>query len=234
MLSKDESSEQPFLDDDSGPVAWRETKSPPVFNIKQALLLVGTAVFSIATTIAISLAIFPHTSYYTPPSALTVPGQILECGTSASEARALGCEFDIMHYSWTPAPCFNRTLSEEYWNGLVSNGIEFWSDYHKNGVLPYDEILAAKHEFAYTSWVLHLKHCQYLIHRQLQTLASGGPVDNLSRNISHSVHCLGEIRTPPDVKTMILTGTGYMKCAYGAGDIGPVYSNAFMEKVESR
>lgn len=225
VFSRDDSSQQPFLDDGSPSVAWKESKTSSSLYAKQVFLFVGTALLSIAATAVVLLTVFKHEINYAQPPPSVISDQILECGTSAQEARERGCVFDIMHYSWTPAPCFNQTLSEEYWNGLVSNKIKFWSDPYKSHVLPYEEILAAKHEYSYTSWLLHLKHCQYLIHRQLQSLTYNGLVDNLSRNISHSEHCLQEIRSPPDVKTMLFTGIAYLKCAKGVGDIGPIFWN---------
>ncbi|KAF8850042.1 hypothetical protein BDZ45DRAFT_752120 [Acephala macrosclerotiorum] len=153
--SEDDLSQEPFLGDEPRHMPSRKPN------------ITATAVFF--TSIRSSKDIARET-------ALVNPEHILDCGTSGGEARARGCVFDIMHYSWIPAPCYNDTLSQQYWDGLKSHGIEFWNDTTKTHVLPYEEILAAEHEYVYTSWLLHLKHCQYLLHRQFQTLTYGGSV----------------------------------------------------------
>ncbi|KAK0124175.1 hypothetical protein ONS95_009157 [Cadophora gregata] len=221
--SKDDESQQPFLPENIA--VSKGAKIPSSFRIKHVVILIATAISSI-TILGLFYAVLRHPDPTPiPTSSSVVPDQILECGTSASEARSKGCVFDVMNYAWIPTPCFNKTLSDEYWEGLVSHGIEFWSDASRSELLSHEDILAARHEYSYTSWLLHLKHCQYLIHRQLQCLTYGTPVDNVSRNISHAEHCLEEVRSPGDIKTMLFTGTAYLKCAQGVGDIGPIYWN---------
>lgn len=222
--SEDDLSQEPFLSDEPQDIPSRKTKASVSFGAKQLFLLVGTAIISVAAT-AVFFTSIGSSSNLGRETASVNPEYILDCGTSGDEAQARGCVFDIMHYSWIPAPCYNDTLSQQYWDGLKSHGIEFWNDTTKMHVLPYEEILAAKHEYVYTSWLLHLKHCQYLLHRQFQTLTYGGPVDNASRNVSHSEHCLEEVRSPSDVKTMLYTGMAYLRCAQGVGDIGAIYWN---------
>jgi len=222
--SKQDESHQSFLPESKIDHPVQEIRSHSLYRTKHVVLLIATAIFSI-TIVGLFLAALTHPEVPIQTSSSFVPDQVLECGTSAPEARAKGCVFDVMNYAWIPAPCFNKTLSDEYWEGLVSHGIEFWSDSSRSEVLSHEDILAARHEYSYTSWLLHLKHCQYLIHRQLQCLTYGTPVDNVSRNISHAEHCLEEVRSPGDVKTMLFTGTAYLKCAQGVGDIGPIYWN---------
>ncbi|KAE9379886.1 hypothetical protein N431DRAFT_458874 [Stipitochalara longipes BDJ] len=220
----DLSQQQPFLNEE--PLQRREKRTNPSSSHLMKLLIhfIGTAILVIVATFIIINKIHPS-DHVTRATASVNPEQILECGTSAEEARARGCVFDVMHYSWIPEPCFNATLSKQYWEHLISLGIEFWNDTTKTHVLPYEEILAAKHEYVYTSWLLHLKHCQYLLHRQIQSLVYGLPLDNLLRIESHAEHCLEEVRSPGDVKTMLYSGTAYLKCASGVGDIGPIFWN---------
>ncbi|KAL2060129.1 hypothetical protein VTL71DRAFT_9951 [Oculimacula yallundae] len=224
-FSKEDPDQQPFLEDNVELITSKNFKRSPTLYARYGYLVVSTTLF-IFGMIAISFTV-SNTSITRKQqtSSSVVPDQILECGRSAEEAHARGCVFDIMNYAWIPAPCYNKTLSDQYWEGLVENGIEFWKDSSKSEVLPYQEILAARHEYSYTSWLLHLKHCQYLIHRQLQCLTFGTPVDNVSRNLSHAEHCLEEVRRPSDVKTMLFTGTAYLSCAQGVGDIGPIFWN---------
>ena len=165
--SKQDESHQSFLPESKIDHPVQEIRSHSLYRTKHVVLLIATAIFSI-TIVGLFLAALTHPEVPIQTSSSFVPDQVLECGTSAPEARAKGCVFDVMNYAWIPAPCFNKTLSDEYWEGLVSHGIEFWSDSSRSEVLSHEDILAARHEYSYTSWLLHLKHCQYLIHRQLQ------------------------------------------------------------------
>ena len=220
--SEEDLSQQPFLGDELHHFSSRKTKFSLSEWAMRIFVLAGAALIIIAATIVVITTIRPS-NHVTRETSSVNPEQILECGTTPDEARARGCVFDVMHYSWIPAPCYNASLSQQYWEVLTSLGIEFWNDTTKLHVLPYEEILAAKHEFVYTSWLLHLKHCQYLLHRQIQSLVYGLPLDNLLRNESHAVHCLEEVRHPGDVRTMLFSGTAYLKCASGIGDIGSIF-----------
>lgn len=232
--SKDEASREPFLDVDEEPqsLAWKNTRTQSHHRGSQIVSLIATALISTAVTAAVFMFVFPHTNTHFRPTSSVVNDQILDCGTTAEEARMKGCVFDIMHYSWTPVPCYNRTLSEQYWRGLLDDGIEFWNDHLKTHTLSHEDILSGKYEYSWTSWRLHLNHCKYIIHRELQQLTYGTPVDSVTRNISHTEHCLKEIQRPEDVNTMLLTGVAYLKCAQGTGDIGPAYWNEPPARIE--
>lgn len=230
-LASEDSSTQPFLLEDSENKTRKSSHSNQLSGVILAVVIITTLLSTIGTIILFS--IYSH-DRMSRSSSSAVMEQVLECGTSKEEAMARGCEFDIMNYAWTPTPCYNRTLSDQYWRQLVQDDIKFYEDASRSKSLSYQEILAAKHEYTFTSWKLHLKHCEYLIHRQLQSLTYATPVDNLMRNLSHAEHCLEEVRSPSDQDTVLYTGTTYLRCASGTGYIGPLYWNQPPDSVRGR
>merc|ERR1712070_1059782 len=40
--------------------------------------------------------------------------EIHDCGSNADEARANGCEYDVMMQEWTPPACIDWALSEKF------------------------------------------------------------------------------------------------------------------------
>ena len=178
--SEDVLSQEPFLGTESVHIPSKHSRYSVIYLAKCIFFFSGTVLVVVAAAAIIVMAILPRDPV-TEGNSPVKPDQVLECGKSPEEARARGCFFDIMHYSWTPEPCYNHTLSQKYWQLLTDLGIEFWNSSSKEHVLPIEEILASKHEFAFTSWLLHLKHCQYLLHRGIQTLAYGSWSDNISR-----------------------------------------------------
>jgi hypothetical protein len=222
--SDDDLSQQPFLSDESRHIPSRKRKPFVLGGAKRVFLFAWTALIIIVATVIIFRTIRPINNITRETSSVD-PEQILECGTSPEEARVHGCVFDVMHYGFTPAPCYNATLSHIHWNELIALGLEFWNDTTKTHLLPYEEILEGKHEFAYTSWLMHLQHCQYVLNRQIQSLVYGLPIDNVLRNVSHAEHCLKEVRSPSDPGRKIWTFFGYLKCASGVGGLGPMVWN---------
>lgn len=148
------------------------------------------------------------------------PGSILHCGHSPQQAQALGCAFDILDYSWTPKPCFNATLSNMYWNDLQSLGLTFWNNSEMSEVIPSNEVLAAKHEYVFSTRLLHTKHCEYYLHRQSHVILDG-LATSLMRNSTYALHCLDEVLHPGDSKERLFTGFHYEKCALGLGYLEP-------------
>lgn len=181
--------------------------------------IVIIAVFLIATA-NITLLWHAHKSG-TCKSAPSIPrGSILHCGSSPEQAQALECAFDVLDYSWTPKPCFNETLSQNYRNDLVSLGLTFWSDPERTQILPNDEIFAAKHEYVFSTRRLHTKHCEYFLHRQTHVLLDG-VATSLMRNSTYALHCLNEVLHPGDAEEKLFTGFHYEKCAMGLGYLEP-------------
>ncbi|KAL2060126.1 hypothetical protein VTL71DRAFT_9948 [Oculimacula yallundae] len=147
-------------------------------------------------------------------------GNILHCGRSPEQAKALDCAFDIMDYSWTPRPCFHSSLSQHYLNLTLAQNLSFYLDSSHLQTLPISEILAGKHEYAFTTRIFHTTHCEYYLHRQTQVLMNGLGT-SLMRNSSYGLHCLDEVMRPGDKEEGMFTGFHYERCALGLGYLDP-------------
>ncbi|KAK0124172.1 hypothetical protein ONS95_009154 [Cadophora gregata] len=160
----------------------------------------------------------PNSSRATTPQ--ISPGNILNCGTSPSQARALNCIFDIMDYSWTPKPCFHASLSQYYLDLALSRNLTFHLTSSQSKTLPTSEVLAGKHEYVFTTRIFHTLHCAYFLNRQTSVLMDG-LATSLMRNASYGVHCLNEVMEPGNAEEEIFAGFHYERCAMGLGYLEP-------------
>ena len=216
--SEDSTSGDRLLPDISNDYVLRQTRRT---NRCHGLLLYLGGSIAIGAIVLLTIANVTLLRQRTCRSAPSIPpASILHCGASPEQARALGCAFDVLDYSWTPKACFNATLSQRYWNGLVSSGLTFWNDSQRTQILSMDDVLAAKHEYVFSTRLLHSKHCEYFLHRQSHVILDG-LATSLMRNNTYSLHCLDEVRQPGDPHERLFTGFHYEKCAMGLGYLEP-------------
>src|ERR1700759_2793022 len=67
--------------------------------------------FLIVITVLLWSAI--SVSHESTSTKLQIP-QPLNCGNSSSEARDLGCKFDVISFSWLPPSCYDSSLSSAF------------------------------------------------------------------------------------------------------------------------
>jgi hypothetical protein len=208
----------PLLPDNSNDFVLR--KSRRLSCCHQVLFYISgaTVILAIVLLTVTNVTLLSHKTCKSRPS--IPPSSVLHCGASPKQAEALGCVFDVLDYSWTPKPCFNATLSQAYRNELISLGLAFWNDSDRSQILPNNEVFAAKHEYVFSTRILHTKHCEYFIHRQSHVLLDG-LATSLMRNSTYALHCLDEILHPGDPKERLFTGFHYEKCAMGLGYLEP-------------
>lgn len=82
------------------------------WNIHIAALLASIAASGViglilGTSISSSIRMAPTT-----PGPSDMMAQIMDCGKSPAEAKALGCKFDLMLQRWIPADCYDEAHSE--------------------------------------------------------------------------------------------------------------------------
>ena len=195
-------------------------KSRRSWSVNRVLMLGGAALTLVSVLIIANVTLLWHRNAKCSSEPSISPGSILHCGNSPQQAQDLGCAFDIMDYSWTPKPCFNSTLSHQYFDSLQSSDLTFWNDSDMSQVLPTEEVLAAKHEYVFSTRLLHTKHCEYYLHRQSQVILDG-LATSLMRNGTYALHCLDEVLRPGDPKERLFTGFHYEKCALGLGYLEP-------------
>ncbi|KAK3056479.1 hypothetical protein LTR09_002986 [Extremus antarcticus] len=146
----------------------------------------------LVTLIFLLLGLYPWLSYQQIPRDL-VSQPIKPCGTSPSEARRLGCQFDPMEYSWLPPPCYDAELVEDYLRLLERKTLNFYAKPDNDSVaniVPLAEILAGEHHTVYMTWDQHQEHCAYMFRKLHGALDAGGPVDGYIWAYKHTQHCL--------------------------------------------
>lgn len=156
--------------------------------ITLSLLSLGLVV----TTLFRSYHSSPHTMAYN-----------LHCGTSntTAEAISLGCEFDLMSYSWTPKPCFDEDTASEFrewvWESERHEGaFPFFYDHEgKNKVEDEQELSQSFGKAIYTTQEEHLGHCSFMIRRIHRVAESNGRLRLNSRygTLAHTKHCSQEV-----------------------------------------
>ncbi|PYI06680.1 hypothetical protein BO78DRAFT_272572, partial [Aspergillus sclerotiicarbonarius CBS 121057] len=119
---------------------------------------------------------------------LTSPTQpVFQCGSTFAEAKALGCHFDIMSFSWLPTPCFDSELMNEFLN------VSDWKWYTSHGgqsTVPKERVLAGEYDQLWVTWEYHRVHCTYMwkkLHRAI--LTDDVHVDGYIANMHHTHHC---------------------------------------------
>lgn len=128
------------------------------------------------------------------------------CGTTPSEARAAGCIFDIMAFSWLPPRCHDVELAEEF---RQLKNCEYFID--RNCTRPISQELALSSEFAglYTEFEYHLRHCTYVWKKMHWALLSGGggkqAIDSVTAGYAHTEHCSHVLMTRREVAQDVLS-----------------------------
>lgn len=172
---------------------WRQRN----FNL-QPLSLILTLLILILQVVIISQS--GHGCNIEPYSGSPLPNIAMEaskakwdspqpCGTSADEARALGCTFDQLIWSWLPPSCPHYANDEfvelENWT--------YWMDNQKR------EAMTTKNwERALNNEVQlwgesreHLAHCVYIFLSIAQILRDRTPYPSYFEDYEHTYHCAG-------------------------------------------
>ncbi|KAJ5083622.1 hypothetical protein N7456_013049 [Penicillium angulare] len=171
-MQLDSEASEPLMDDCKRDV----TRS---YKIRPVIIGVIAAILSLA--VFISIAKFLQTPLPYKISTSTTE----TCGESREEARALGCHFDPVSFSWLPSSCYDGDLTEEFlglkdWEWFVdSDGSSASRDTVMEG--GYDEL--------YVSWEYHLLHCTYAWRKMHRAILSGRPMDNYIAKYNHTAHC---------------------------------------------
>ena len=111
--------------------------------------------------------------------------KFLKCGTSVDEAKALGCEYDILTNHWVPKQCIDRDAVKEYQSD------ESWYGYareNRTELLSLDTM--GELPVYYTSERDHIVHCAMLWRRQYKAFSEGRKnIDSVTADPEHTYHC---------------------------------------------
>lgn len=138
--------------------------------------------------------------------------ETFHCGNSTAEAKVLGCEFDILSYSWTPKQCLDTETRDEFREWLHSKDRlfrpwPFFADKDANDWIPNEETLSERvhPQFSWAPIEEHVGHCMFMMRRLYRVLEGGGNLRLNSRQgtYGHVEHCsnmvLDMIREPKAV-----------------------------------
>ncbi len=71
------------------------------------------------------------------------------CGHNATQARTLGCHFDMLEMAWLPSECYDPELEEEL------RAIKEWKFYHSMSLidaLTWDEAKTGEYDYLLSNW----------------------------------------------------------------------------------
>jgi hypothetical protein len=158
-----------------------------------------TAAAGLVLIILLLLGIRSGFSHEQLPPARPAPAN---CGNSTAEAKAKGCHFDLLAYSWTPDECYDPVTDAEFFEWItrperVLGPFPFF--YHYNAtqkVKNAEELGNAPNTRIYTTREEHLAHCAHFlrrIHRSTQLPPGKTYLTERSAGYEHSQHCSDEI-----------------------------------------
>ncbi|KAH8660329.1 hypothetical protein BX600DRAFT_513943 [Xylariales sp. PMI_506] len=150
--------------------------------ILSTCLLLYLAVTAYAVPYSSSLGI--GAGEITEPAVMVSP-----CGTTPAEARAAGCQFDMMAFSWLPARCYDAELTAEF---ARLKDWEYFEDQNRTVPVPLELALTGGYSELYTKFEYHLRHCTFLwkkMHRALLQRGGKRAIDSVTAKYGHTEHC---------------------------------------------
>ncbi|RHZ66772.1 uncharacterized protein CDV56_109300 [Aspergillus thermomutatus] len=151
----------------------------------------ATLLSSLALIISVTTGIFTLTAYANGPHesrAPRSPERLFRCGTSAAEAKAAGCHFDLMSFSWLPPACYNEDLTNDFLNYTNWQ----WSlDAEGQHLVSKEFVQQGDFEFLFTSYEYHVVHCVFMWKKTHQAILDGGfdHLDGYIAGLGHTGHC---------------------------------------------
>ena len=176
----------------------------------QACLTVGTLVL-IMLIIPFSGVFYHRHHHHDATTDIVSSSKPRSCGETPSEAKHLGCVFDVMLQSWVPETCYDEELSEKF----LLDGLWTWySDAKAMHEVPLEVVQQGEHERIFAPDVYHRKHCVYTWQRLVRALSNRTRVDEESMSYAHTKHCqmLLFAEDWPDTVGVEIT-PGYTTCA---------------------
>ncbi|KAJ5729340.1 uncharacterized protein N7483_003848 [Penicillium malachiteum] len=137
-----------------------------------------------ALTLVVFCLLPAHAYLVSPPVA---PANILHCGSTPAEAKALDCRFDMFSYAWYPKPCWDKELHDEFFRAHSHETDWRMMDY--TPVTAAEVLTGTYIDLRPTSGQFHDLHCTYEWRRLIRALANERPLDKKLSEFEHSYHC---------------------------------------------
>ena len=123
----------------------------------------------------------------------------LNCGDNIEEAKALGCEFDLLSYSWTPGDCFDRQTASEFNEWVLSDKRQlgawpFFADEDTEQRISGEEGLSQRVGVeTRTSQEEHLGHCIFWMRRMERVQEGKVRLTARGDGLNHAIHCTASL-----------------------------------------
>ena len=138
------------------------------------------------------------------------PSSITNCGTSASEALSLHCQYDPMSFAWLPPACYDSELTSEF---LQLQDWSWYPDLKSTKAVPLSAVFKGEFDYLYVSWEYHLTHCAYMWKKMASAIESKSPLDGYIADIGHTNHCAEMLtKDRPRNLTNTLIYTKFVDC----------------------
>ncbi|KAI0813698.1 hypothetical protein GGR55DRAFT_635556 [Xylaria sp. FL0064] len=115
----------------------------------------------------------------------------LPCGKTPEEARARGCEFDMLVTAWLPPRCIDRELVNEF---MEVGQWEFYSKLHAqegDKFATYDpDFIGSVNHTVWTTRRWHATHCLFMFKKLTRALVNGWTTDAEAVSEPHMEHCM--------------------------------------------
>jgi hypothetical protein len=137
------------------------------------------------------------------------------CGSSPAEARARGCRFDVILYSWVPPPCHDEQLQQAYLDQRESEWylVRGGGDGQK---VSQERAASGEEPGLWLPWAYHDYHCQFILKmmtRILRNTSMGIPGRLLEYyHTDHCINVLKGIEHQPKVDISTLVSLNYSTC----------------------
>lgn len=136
------------------------------------------------------------------------------CGSTADEARAAGCVFDVMMQLWTPPECMDTALSERY---LAASNWTWYANSDASRAYTDEEIRKGDHDVVYVAQSYHRHHCIFAWERLTRAMRNQAPLIEELISYDHVMHCRHKTLTLPEEGAESVRGvvapTGFTRCA---------------------
>ncbi|KAK5946635.1 hypothetical protein PMZ80_000778 [Knufia obscura] len=109
-----------------------------------------------------------------------------DCGSNADEARANGCEYDVMMQEWTPPECIDWALSEKF---LEAGNWTWYADANAEKTYNATEIALGNHNVVYVDQSYHRHHCIFTWERLVRAMRTQRPLIEKLVDYDHVLHC---------------------------------------------
>ena len=137
------------------------------------------------------------------------------CGTTPEEARARGCKFDVILYSWVPPLCYDAELQQAYLDQRESE----WYLERGGGSgarVSQERASTGEEPGLWLPWAYHDYHCQFIwkmMTRILRNSSMGIPGRLLEYyHTDHCINVLKGIERQPTVDVSTLVALNYSTC----------------------